>query len=167
LKQTKTGEAVGALHHPEVGDIDLVWGKEGDPDKSYKGGYGLAKIAAKHPAVLDDLQHRLSAMKVASKDATWITLESEDGKGVVRLDWDGAKKHWLVSAYEKRVGGGKTSDTAALSGKGDTALPAANSEKSIVAADKRGNPGDSDPSSPNYRYRDTGHIAGSRTLPLS
>lgn len=40
LSELKTGEAIAALHHPDVGDIDLIWGETG---------YGLAKIAQRHP----------------------------------------------------------------------------------------------------------------------
>ena len=47
------GEAVAALHHPEVGDIDLIWGKEGTGKSD---GYGLAKLVKYHPEVVDDLQ---------------------------------------------------------------------------------------------------------------
>ncbi|HEY5798629.1 MAG TPA: hypothetical protein VIT92_00335, partial [Burkholderiaceae bacterium] len=41
LKRERTGEAVGALNHPELGPIDLVWGKEGTGASD---GYGLAKL---------------------------------------------------------------------------------------------------------------------------
>lgn len=127
LREQQTGEAVAALHHPEVGDIDLVWGETGDAAKDYKGGFGLAKISAKHPEVLEDLQGFIDGMTVSKKDSTWITLESADGEGIVRLDWDGQQKKWLVSAYEKQAGGRKTSDTAPVAGRGDTALPATGS----------------------------------------
>ena len=122
LMAEQNGEAIGALHHPDIGDIDLVWGKVGNPDKDYKGGYGLAKIVAKHPEVMSDLQGFIDGLKLNERDATWATLTSEDGKAIVRLDWDGVAKHWLVSAYERRTSTGKTSDTASVSQAGDTAL---------------------------------------------
>ena len=56
LKELKDSEAVGALHHHDIGDIDLVWGEEGDSEKKYAGGYGLAKILKKHPEVEENLQ---------------------------------------------------------------------------------------------------------------
>lgn len=39
LKKVRGGEAVGALHHKDIGDIDLVWGKEGT---GHSDGYGLS-----------------------------------------------------------------------------------------------------------------------------
>jgi hypothetical protein len=131
LMALRDGEAVAALQHPEVGDIDLVWGAEGDPEKGFKGGYGLAKIAAKHPEVLGSLQDLVASAVVKERDDTWIVMESADGKAVVRLDWDGTEKHWLVSAYEKRAGSGKTSDTATVADRGDTALTESSPDESV------------------------------------
>lgn len=122
LTELQAGEAVAALHHPEVGDIDLVWGKEGDARNSHKGGYGLAKIVSKHPEVLPRLQELVERARIKERDATWVTLEDDAGKAIIRLDWNGEEKHWLVSAYEKRAGSDKTSDTAAIADRGDTAL---------------------------------------------
>lgn len=101
LTAQQDGEAVGALHHPEIGDIDLVWGVAGDPARSYAGGYGLAKIVAKHPEVLDDLQNIVSSMTVVSRSENRAQLESDDHKGAVRLQWDGQAKKWLMTAFEK------------------------------------------------------------------
>lgn len=52
LLEKKEGEAVGALHHKDIGDIDLVWGKEGTAKSD---GFGLAKLAKYHPEVLGNL----------------------------------------------------------------------------------------------------------------
>jgi len=41
LLELKNGEAIGALHHPDIGDIDLVWGEEGTGNSD---GYGLASL---------------------------------------------------------------------------------------------------------------------------
>lgn len=109
LMEAKTGEAVAALHHKDIGDIDLVWGKEGTPGKDYSDGYGLAKIAQKHPEVLDRLQEVIDEMDVKSKSGNRVILESHDHKAAVRLDWDGEAKHWLISAYKK-------SDTSSTGG---------------------------------------------------
>lgn len=37
-----------AVYREEVGWIRLEWGDAGDPSNAYKGGHGLAHIAAKH-----------------------------------------------------------------------------------------------------------------------
>ncbi|MCL2887621.1 MAG: DUF2213 domain-containing protein, partial [Betaproteobacteria bacterium] len=103
LTELKDGEAVGALHHPEVGDIDLVWGKEGTPEEEHKDGYGLAKIATKHPEVLENLQGILSSMKKndARSGPNRTILESPDHKAIVALNWFDQKKTWLISEFKK------------------------------------------------------------------
>lgn len=127
LMKEKDGEAVAALHHSELGDIDLIWGEEGDPEKDYRGGYGLAKIAKKHPEVLNDLQGVLAQMSVDKERSGEhkARLKSADGKyrGVVRLTYENKEKKWLLTAFEKGVYvTSKTSDTASFSNVGDTAL---------------------------------------------
>lgn len=120
LMEAKSGEAIGALHHPDIGDIDLVWGEEGTGASD---GYGLAKLAKWYPEVLDDLQGILSAMKVTTRSKNRVNLESADHRAGVRLTWDNQAKHWLLTAFKKKEGGaaGTTTDTADLGGEGDTA----------------------------------------------
>lgn len=120
LKEVQTGEAIGALSHPEIGEIDLVWGKEGT---SKSDGYGLAKLLKWHPEVVDDLQNILSGMQVVSKNDNRAQLESPDHKAAIRLKWDGEAKKWLLTAFEKGKKGGTntTTDTVDANGKGDTA----------------------------------------------
>ena len=130
LVQQQDGEAIGALHHPDLGDIDLVWGEAGTGASD---GYGLAKLLKWHPEVVDGLQEILSSMKVASRSENRIRLESADHAASVRLSWDGQAKHWLLTAYEKRGDTGTRTDTADTSGGDDTARPTDASE-SIVDA---------------------------------
>lgn len=120
LMEMKSGEAIGALHHPDIGDIDLVWGEEGSGASD---GYGVAKLAKYHPEVLNDLQGILSAMKVMTRNKNRVNLESADHRAAVRLTWDDQAKHWLLTAFQKKEGGATstTTDTAGLSGEGDTA----------------------------------------------
>jgi hypothetical protein len=68
------GNAVAALHHKDVGDIDLWYGN----DKA-----GLKKIAEKHPEVLDDLQGIIDQMHVVKSSDNRIVLESETHRAVV------------------------------------------------------------------------------------
>ena len=95
LMRKKEGVAVGALHHREVGDIDLWWGNE----KA-----GLMKIARKHPEVLDNLQGVLDGMRVVQASDNRIILESDTHKAVVSNNWLGEKigSQWLLTAYEKK-----------------------------------------------------------------
>jgi hypothetical protein len=128
LRQVQGGEAIGALHHPELGDIDLVWGEEGSGASD---GYGLAKLAKYHPDVLDNLQEIVSGMAVAKRSANRAMLESADHKGGVRLTWDGKKKHWLLTAFKKGGDSSATTDTAGTSVGGDTARPDDASDASV------------------------------------
>lgn len=124
LLQRKDGEAVGALSHPEVGEIDLVWGREGT---SKSDGYGLSKLAKYHPEVLGNLQELLSDMKVTSRTENRVQLESDTHRASVRLTWNEQKKNWLLTAFEKKEASasiGKTTDTDdnPKDLRGDTAL---------------------------------------------
>ena len=120
LKKVRGGEAVGALHHKDIGDIDLVWGKEGT---GHSDGYGLSKLVKYHPEVLDNLQEILNDMRVVSSSKNRVNLESETHKAGVRLTWDGERKSWLLTALKKETSASdKRTDTAATSLEGDTAL---------------------------------------------
>lgn len=120
LKKVRGGEAVGALHHKDIGDIDLVWGKEGT---GHSDGYVLSKLVKYHPEVLDDLQEILNDMRVVSSSKNRVNLESETHKAGVRLTWDGERKSWLLTAFKKETSASdKRTDTAATSLEGDTAL---------------------------------------------
>ena len=131
LKQAKSGEAIGALNHPEIGPIDLIWGEEGDAKNDYAGGYGLAKILAKHPELENKLQDILDGMTVKNKGKNRIILESKDHKSAISLNWKGQEKKWLLSAYEKgeRGASGTTIYAAKDSQEGDS-LP--NAPEDIV-----------------------------------
>jgi hypothetical protein len=98
LIREKAGEIKGAISHPAIGPIDVVWG-EFDPAHPNKGG-GLAKIVAKHPEVVERLPEIVAGLTVKSKSANRIRLESADHRAVVRLDYDGEDKTWLMTAFE-------------------------------------------------------------------
>lgn len=99
LHELQAGEAIAALHHPEAGDIDLIWGSEGAKRQQ---GFGVAKLFKWHPEVLDDLQGYLAAMvKVAENDNT-IQLESPTHHATIRRNWKGDPKVWLLTAFHKR-----------------------------------------------------------------
>ena len=120
LMKKKSGEAIGALYHKNVGDIDLVWGKEGT---GHSDGFGLAKLVKYHPEVLDNLQDILNDMQVTTRNSNRINLESTTHKATIRLEWDGNKKNWLLTAFEKEnPASTKTTDTDTTSLRGGTAL---------------------------------------------
>lgn len=100
LSKVKTGEAVAALYHPEIGDIDLVWGETNDD--RHKKGHGLAKIVRWHSEVLPDMQRILKRMKASpEKNKSRVNLRWKKYRASVRLDAFGAEKRWLLTMYEK------------------------------------------------------------------
>jgi N12 class adenine-specific DNA methylase len=99
LERRQTGDAIGALNHPDVGPIDLVWGNAGTNQGN---GAGLAKLLAWHPEVLGDLQGFINRLHVDKDRSTTrrIQLRDDNGNAGVRLDYDGTAKTWLLTAYE-------------------------------------------------------------------
>jgi N12 class adenine-specific DNA methylase len=143
LKKAQGGEAIAALYHPEIGDIDLVWGWEGDRANDFAGGYGLAKIAEKHKeqGILDLLPDVFPTLKRnPEKDAgNNLVLENERYKAVVTTEWRGSKKTWLLTMYEPKEsaasGGLAGVPEAPLAGTGGTTPPAGNSSMPPGAPD--------------------------------
>lgn len=99
LERRQSGDAIAALSHPDVGPIDLVWGRAGNNQHD---GSGLAKLIAWHPEVLDDLQGFIDGLHVdpASRTERRVQLVSDNGRAGIRLDYDGAAKTWLLTAYD-------------------------------------------------------------------
>ena len=98
LRHHKTGEAIAALYHPEVGDIDLVWGKTSDNPRAK--GFGLAKLLRWHPEMVDDLQKHLLLMRVHQKHGDVLHLRGGTFRGAIKLTFDEQQKHWLLTAYD-------------------------------------------------------------------
>lgn len=148
LLDKKEGEAVGALSHPEIGDIDLVWGEEGTSNSD---GYGLAKLAKYHPEVLENLQEIINDMRVTKRSANRVQLESDTHQAAVRLTWDNMSKNWLLTAFEKKnsvsdnttdtgetSNGGKQNDTTTLQNTVSTSKSTTQSANSQENAQKGG-----------------------------
>jgi hypothetical protein len=98
LRHLKAGDAVGVLHHPAVGRIDVIWGdKRG----------GLAHILAKPNGeqLVRDLPEVLASSTVTPGGTSRVFLENPTHKTVVVLDYLGQEKRWLLTAYEKGKGG--------------------------------------------------------------
>lgn len=124
LSELQDGEAIGALHHKDVGDIDLVWGNAGTAKSD---GFGLAKLVKYHPEVLEHLQENLDDTHIVKRSENRINLESDTHKAAVRLTWNKEKKKWLLTAFEKKETPksiDKTTDTGdnPTDLRGDTAL---------------------------------------------
>ena len=88
-----TGEAI--VSHPELGDVSLVYG-----DASA----GLEHIADRRgDAIISRLPEILSNGKVYAKPGQKgrVFVGTDRDEAVMRLDWNGQAKTWLLSAYEK------------------------------------------------------------------
>ena len=139
LLAKRDGEAIGALHHKDVGEIDLVWGEEGS---AHSDGFGLAKLAKYHPEVLFNLQEILNDMAVTKRSANRVQLESEKYKAAVRLTWDNQKKTWLLTMFEKKnsvLDNTTDTDKTHMGNGNDTATP-----ENTVVSDRKDNDSASD-----------------------
>nr|WP_321464013.1 LPD38 domain-containing protein [uncultured Cohaesibacter sp.] len=99
LKLMNAGEAPEAISHPEIGPIDVIWG---DYDPTSQKGLGLKKIVEKHPEVINDLPDIVRSASIITKTDNRIRLASNNRLVVVRLDFDGEAKTWLMTAFEKK-----------------------------------------------------------------
>lgn len=113
LSRAQTGEAAAVLRHPAIDQpIDLVWGR---PE------YGLQHIGARHPEMLRDLPAVWDQLTEVTllRDGSRIQLASPTHGAVVRLDWSGQRKAWLLTAYDRSPSGtaasGRLSDAAGQS----------------------------------------------------
>lgn len=102
------GEVADAFTRPELGPIAFVHGK---PDgKNGRGGFGLAHIAQdRSTEMLNDLPRILREGTVYADPkglprAYIVTDEAPAHFAVVRLQWDGQSKAWIVTAIRDEVG---------------------------------------------------------------
>ena len=97
LLKNKNGEIPCAMWRADLGCIDFVYGKTGED------GYGLAHISEYHSEILPYLEKIIREGEVfkQSTDRVLILNKVPIGKGVavLRLDWNGASKQWLVTAF--------------------------------------------------------------------
>nr|WP_321457228.1 LPD38 domain-containing protein [uncultured Cohaesibacter sp.] len=97
LSQMDAGEARGALDHPEIGKIDVIWGWY---DPEIDKGIGLSKIVTKHPEVLQDLPEIIRNGEIDPTSGKRIILLTEDKRSIIALDYMGEEKTWLLSSYQ-------------------------------------------------------------------
>lgn len=124
LTALQGGEARGVFRRPDIAEpIDVVWG-EYDPATDW--GYGLKKIVAKHPEIGADLPRIVADLPIESRSPNRIILADDDHRAIVRLEYDGEAKTWLMTAYQaderrRRIGGtterpdGRQGDTSSPS----------------------------------------------------
>lgn len=108
LMKVKRGEAVKALYRSDVGYIDIVWG-ENDPNTNK--GFGLKHIIEKHGEEIKQLGFEVadfipicvqSGVLDAKAKKNKIFLESKMFRIVVKTQFNGKKKTFLLSAFDLR-----------------------------------------------------------------
>ncbi len=114
LRQAKTGAIPALFHHKEFGDIGIMYGKPGDPNNAYAGGYGLAHIDAKHPGAADQIQRFLDDARVRvisptvkkgrRKDQDRVVLANGSFRLAMTRRWEMGEKTapgiWVISSYD-------------------------------------------------------------------
>ncbi len=122
LEETKTGEVPAALNHPTVGAVDVIWGQEG---KSKNYGFGLSKILKYHPEARPILENLFDAFDVKSENENTIQLELGDYSAVLRKNWKGQEKRWLLTSFGRNsAADGRTIDVSApVARSGDDKAP--------------------------------------------
>ncbi|HWQ90249.1 MAG TPA: hypothetical protein VN673_01165 [Clostridia bacterium] len=103
LLDVKGGYVPAAIYKDDIGDIDFIWGKGG------KDGFGLAHIIERRGQSgidgeefvrqIPKLLKNGEVMRGKFKDRVYVSDKKETA--VVRLDYDGKKATWLVTAYIK------------------------------------------------------------------
>ncbi len=77
--------------------VDLVWGSY---NKWRQTGIGLAKIVEKHPEVLGRIQELLDELPLLKMNEREVILWNDDTRAVIKLQRNGEKKRWLMTAYD-------------------------------------------------------------------
>lgn len=91
----RDGEIKNALYHPQIGFIDLIWGKRGEV------GYGLAKIAEKHPEALENLSGSIEKGEIIDiiPDRIILVNKENNQKSIIDLQFNYRVKTWIVTSY--------------------------------------------------------------------
>ena len=102
LLKVRQGHVPAAFHKEGLGDIDLPWGKGG------KGGFGLAHIIERRnesgvdgEAFARSLPKLIQEGKVEKRPnyPGRAYIVSEKQESAIRLEWNGEKRNWIVTAY--------------------------------------------------------------------
>lgn len=106
-----------AFLRPEIGEIDLVWGEEGDPQRGYKGGKGLSHIIAKRTAEgIDGVAFARSLYEVIANGTVQpVYTAGGDPRQIITLDErvvvlslmeHGKERIWVLTGYiDKKISG--------------------------------------------------------------
>jgi len=102
LKERKEGIATEVIYHPQLGFIDLPYGRA--PIGKQKG-YGLAKLIAKHPEVLNNLQKIVESTRIQNYESAKnrYLLKSDKYEAIISVSWFEERHRWLLTAYEPPI----------------------------------------------------------------
>jgi len=129
LIQDKTGYVPGALNHPQIGPVDLVWGETFD---SKSKSYGLSKIVKWHPEAISAIEKQFQDSIITDRNENTIQLELNGIKYAVRKGFFGNKAHWLLTAYgEEGESARETIDTSGPKGGKVTQLSSQGSQDNL------------------------------------
>lgn len=105
LLQEKSGYVSGAVYKEGIGDIDFIYGEPG------KNGYGLAHIIERrNQQGINGEEFVREIPKIINQGVVYDILGvndrkyilSSDKETIIRLDLDGEKRNWLLTAYMKK-----------------------------------------------------------------
>lgn len=98
-----------AMHREGIGDIAIIWGKEGNPNKDFSGGRGVSHIIAHRNA--QGLNGRAVAVRlpavIMKGDITYegpakIVLEADGYRAVLAKNFNGKPSDpWLLTGFKK------------------------------------------------------------------
>lgn len=106
LKKVKNGSVKGAFYRPELGDIDVIWGRTWKEGKKVKG-YGLAKIIKKHPEATPEFIAEVVAKGDIKPNYNGVNIKMDNKIVGLNRGWNiNGKKigdnHWVVTAFERK-----------------------------------------------------------------
>lgn len=123
LLTVKQGYVPAAWNHPQIGEVDLIYGAF---TGRAAGSGGLAKIAALRPELIATLGENFQNAAVDSDNENTIQLSNGGNKYVVRKTYFDNQMRWLLTAYKKDGEPASetidTADPSVSAGRGDDKL---------------------------------------------
>jgi dsDNA-binding SOS-regulon protein len=99
-----------AIHREDIGAISLKYGKVGNPENNFKGGFGISHIIAKreHEQKGEGLKTAEKLIEVALlgqiiravKAKETVHIEKDGYEVVLSLNWNGNKVNWILTGYK-------------------------------------------------------------------
>ena len=138
LLQHKEGYVPNAVHIPDVGNVDFIYGV----NTGRKDSFGLAKIAGIYPEALAHIAE-LPQFRVVRESDGSVLLRKGDIEAVVKKYWFGEQRRWLLTAFQQKgEPAGETIDTAnsGNAGREDDKLSSQSSDGNMQSGGNNVNP---------------------------